>query len=100
MEMRVSMVAVPWRRLVQAALWNGQAAHTITGAARAREAHCQEVNWSAGTMAMAITGTVSTIAPMRRCLSDVSSESGASPSLPGGPDDVASLGLGMTTVYT
>ena len=35
------MVAVPWRRLVHAALWNGQAAQTITGAARAREAHCQ-----------------------------------------------------------
>ena len=47
---------------------------------------------------MAITGTVSTIAPMRRCLSDVSSESGASPSSVVGPDGVASLGLGMAAV--
>jgi hypothetical protein len=31
----------PWRRLVQAARWNGQAPHTTTGAARVSEAHCQ-----------------------------------------------------------
>ncbi len=32
-EMRVSMVAVPWRRLAQAALWKGHAPHTTTGVA-------------------------------------------------------------------
>ncbi len=36
MEISVSIVAVPCLRLVQAALWNGQAAQTMTGAARAR----------------------------------------------------------------
>ena len=40
-EMRVSIVAAPWRRLIQAARWNGQAAQTTTGAARASESHCQ-----------------------------------------------------------
>ena len=41
METRVSIVVVPCRRLVHAALWNGQAPHTTTGAARVSEAHCQ-----------------------------------------------------------
>ena len=40
-ETRVSMVVWPWRRLAQAARWNGSPPHTTTGAARAREAHCQ-----------------------------------------------------------
>ena len=40
-EIRVSMVAAPWRRLVHVAQWNGQAPHTITGAARVSEIHCQ-----------------------------------------------------------
>ena len=40
-ETRVSMVVAPWRRLVHAARWNGQAPHTTTGAASASEAHCQ-----------------------------------------------------------
>src|SRR5690606_13035730 len=43
-----------------AALWNGQAPQTTTGAARVSESHCQFVNCSAGTIAIAITGTVST----------------------------------------
>ena len=33
--------AAPWRRLVHAARWNGQAAHTTTGAARVSDTHCQ-----------------------------------------------------------
>ncbi len=70
-EIRVSIVAAPWRRLVHAARWNGQAPHTTTGAASARLAHCQYVNWSAGTIAIAMTGTESTTAPTRRCRSDV-----------------------------
>ena len=40
-ETRVSMVAVPWRRLVHAARWNGQPPQTTTGAARVSESHCQ-----------------------------------------------------------
>src|SRR5690349_15390872 len=65
-EMSVSMVAAPWRRFVHAALWNGQAAQTITGAARARDAHCQYMNCRAGIIAIAITGTVSTTEPISR----------------------------------
>jgi uncharacterized membrane protein YGL010W len=40
-EISVSMVAVPCLRFAQAALWKGHAPHTITGAAKASEAHCQ-----------------------------------------------------------
>ena len=40
-EMSVSIVAAPCLRFVQAALWNGQAPQTITGAASARDSHCQ-----------------------------------------------------------
>ncbi len=40
-EMRVSIVAAPWRRLIQAARWNGQAPQRMTGAASVSEAHCQ-----------------------------------------------------------
>ena len=58
-EISVSIVAVPWRRLVQAARWNGQAPQTTTGAARVSDSHCQLVNCSAGIIAIAITGTVS-----------------------------------------
>src|SRR5699024_7174214 len=56
MEMRVSMVAAPWRRFVQVARWNGQAPQTTTGAARVRESHCQQVNCSGGIMASRIAG--------------------------------------------
>ena len=42
-EIRVSIVAAPCRRLVQAALWNGQAPQTTTGAARVSDSHCQYV---------------------------------------------------------
>ena len=38
---RVSMVAAPWRRLAQAARWNGHAPHTTTGAASVSDSHCQ-----------------------------------------------------------
>ena len=58
-EIRVSMVAAPWRRLAHAARWNGQAPQMATGAARVSDSHCQLSNCSAGTMAMATTGTVS-----------------------------------------
>ena len=56
----MSIVELPWRRLVHAARWKGSAPHTTTGAARVRESHCQLVNCHAGTIAIATTGTVST----------------------------------------
>ena len=77
-EMSVSMVAAPWRRFVSAALWKGQAPQVMTGAASARDAHCQYVNCSAGIIARAMTGTVSTAAPMSRWRRDRSSGSSAS----------------------
>ena len=58
--MSVSMVAVAWRRLSQAARWNGHAPQVTTGAARVRDSHCQASNCSAGTIARRTTGTVST----------------------------------------
>jgi hypothetical protein len=64
--MSVSMVASPWRRFVQAARWNGHAAHTTTGAASASEIHCQYRNCRGSTMASAITGTASATATSRR----------------------------------
>jgi hypothetical protein len=66
-EMSVSIVDAPWRRLVQAALWNGHAPQTTTGAASGRDSHCQKVNCSAGIIASATTGTVRTAETMSRC---------------------------------
>ncbi len=66
-EISVSIVDVPWRRLVHAALWNGYAPHTTTGAARVSDSHCQLSNCSAGAIAIAITGTVSSAEMTRRC---------------------------------
>src|SRR6476620_996905 len=57
-ELNVSMVAAPWRRVAQAARWNGNAPHTTTGAARVSDSHCQKVNFQAGTIANSTTGTV------------------------------------------
>src|ERR1700738_4298631 len=58
-EISVSIVAAPCRRLDHAARWNGHAPHATTGTASANEIHCQYANCSAGTIAIAITGTVS-----------------------------------------
>ena len=80
-EIRVSIVAAPWRRLVSAALWNGHAAHTITGAASVSDAHCQYVNCSAGIMASRITGTDSTMLAMSLVRRLSSSGSTAYPSV-------------------
>ena len=58
---RVSMVAAPWRAFSpRAPRWNGHAPHTTTGAARVSDSHCQLANCSAGTIASASTGAVST----------------------------------------
>ncbi len=56
-ETSVSMVEVPCRALAQAARWNGSAPQTTTGAASVSESHCQLSNCSAGTIAIATTGT-------------------------------------------
>ena len=76
-ETRVSMVAAPWRRFTQAARWNGQAAHTITGAASTSDSHCQYGNCRAGIIAIRMTGTDSTTEPASRCRRDRSSPSSA-----------------------
>ena len=74
-ETSVSIVAAPCRRLVQAARWNGPPPQTTTGAARASDSHCQYANCSAGTIAIATTGTVSAAETSSRCRSDVGSQS-------------------------
>ena len=56
---RVSIVAVPWPRPVQAARCSGQAPHTATGAASTRLTHGQPLNCTAGTMASTMTATAS-----------------------------------------
>ena len=99
MEMSVSMVAAPCRALVQAALWKGNAPQTTTGAASVSDSHCQYVNCSAGIIAIAITGTVSTIAPISRCRSEVSSLSSSYPASVSDMFAVVSLGLGSAAVY-
>ena len=58
-EMRVSIVAAPWRRLASAARWNGHAPQITTGEASARASHCQSSNCSAGTIDSRSTGTLS-----------------------------------------
>ena len=60
------MVAVPCRRLVQAAWWNGHAPQATTGVASISGSHCQSWNCSAGTMEIPTTGTVSATATTSR----------------------------------
>jgi len=69
MEISVSMVAAPCRRLVKAARWNGRAAHATTGVVRASATHCQPANCSDGTMARAATGSDSATAAASRARS-------------------------------
>ncbi|TWH25838.1 hypothetical protein L600_000900000880 [Isoptericola variabilis J7] len=56
----VSMVDAPCRAARTAATWNGHAPQVTTGSARAATTHCQPVNWRAGIIDRASTGTVST----------------------------------------
>ena len=80
-ETRVSIVAAPCRRFVQAARWNGQPPQTTTGAARVSESHCQYSNCSAGIIAIATTGTESAVeTSSRRRSRRTPSSSPASPS--------------------
>ena len=55
------------RRFAQADRWNGHAPHPTTGAASVSDNHCQAVNCSAGTIAIATTGTVRTAEMTSRC---------------------------------
>ena len=55
----MSIVAAPCRALLAAARWKGQAPHTATGEASAREAHCQFRNCSGGSIASTTTGMAS-----------------------------------------
>ena len=57
--MSVSIVAAPLRRFFHAARWNGSAPQSTTGAASVSDSHCQARNCSAGTIDIAMTGTVS-----------------------------------------
>ena len=91
-EMSVSMVAAPWRRFSHAARWNGHAPHTITGAASASEAHCQEVNCSAGIIAIAMTGTASTVLTRSRVRRELSSGSAGSVGAPAPSDSASATG--------
>jgi hypothetical protein len=89
-ETRVSIVAAPCRRFVQAARWNGAPPHTTTGAASVRDSHCQKSNCSAGTIAIATTGTLSAVETSSRRRSDrAGSSAGAGSSARGGSGSVA-----------
>ena len=79
-EISVSIVALPCLRFAHAARWKGHAPQTTTGAASANDSHCQYVNCSAGTIAIAITGTVSTAEISSRCRSDAVGSSSAAAS--------------------
>ena len=65
-ETSVSIVAAPCRRLVQAALWNGHAAHSTTGVTRFSESHWKLSNCRAGTIASTSAGSDSTAASSTR----------------------------------
>ncbi len=65
-EISVSIVAVPCLRFTQAALWNGQAAHSTTGVTSCSDSHWKLSNCSAGIMAISRTGTDRTAATIRR----------------------------------
>ena len=69
------MLTAPWRRLVTAARWKGQAAQVATGVASASDHHCQPVSCSAGTIASAMTGTERAAATSRRSRSAATSRS-------------------------
>ncbi len=98
-EISVSMVAAPCRALVKAALWKGQAAYVTTGAASVSDSHCQYSNCSAGTIAIAMTGTASTTAVTSRSLSGRSSSAASAGSAPGPDPARAGSGSGSRAVY-
>src|SRR5664280_967229 len=74
-EIKVSIVAAPWRALVRAARWNGYAPQTTTGEARVRANHCQLSNCNAGIIDISNTGRLSAAEITRRCRSRETSSS-------------------------
>ncbi len=92
-EISVSIVAAPCRRFVQAALWNGQAAHVTTGKASVSDAHCQKSNCRAGIIPSAITGTASAMLANKRSRSGFNSSGASSDELPS-----ATAGAGSAAV--
>ena len=90
------MVVAPWRRLIAAARWKGQAAHTTTGEVSVRTSHCQFVNCSAGTIDSTITGIVRSAAPIRRWRRERSS--GSSDSSASSPSERSFGGAGRAAV--
>ncbi len=65
-EMSVSIVAVPWRRFVQAARWKGYPHHSSTGVASCSDSHCQLSNCSAGIIPSTSSGSDSAAETIRR----------------------------------
>ena len=99
-EISVSIVELPCRRLAHAARWNGSAPHTTTGAARVSDSHCQLVNCHAGTIAIATTGTVSTretSSRWRRRCTGSSAPTGSAPAVAGGAGSLAPYPADSTT---
>jgi hypothetical protein len=90
-EISVSIVAAPCRRFVQAALWNGHAAHVTTGNASVSDAHCHDSNCKAGIIPNAITGTASTMLAISRSRRGFSSS--------GSSADGSTAGVGRLAVY-
>jgi len=74
-EIRVSIVAAPWRALVNAARWNGNAPHTTTGEAKVRESHCQLSNCNTGIIDSRSTGRLRIAEITNRCRSAETSSS-------------------------
>src|ERR1035437_680141 len=74
-EIRVSIVAAPWRALVNAARWNGNAPHTTTGEARVRASHCQLSNCNGAIIDINHTGRLRTAQITSRCRSRETSSS-------------------------
>ncbi len=68
-----------------------------TGAARVRDSHCQYSNCSAGTIAIAITGTASTTAVTSRSRRGRNASAGSPPCAPGA--GAARTGSGSRAVY-
>ncbi len=89
-ETRVSMVAAPCLRLVQAARWNGRPPYTTTGPVRAKASHCQLVNWSAGIIDQRTTGRLS------RALTSSRSSRGSADPVPAAVPAGASAGAAGT----
>ena len=65
-EISVSIVAAPWRRFCQAALWKGQPPQSTTGVASCSASHCQFSNCSGSIIESSRTGSESAAAKIRR----------------------------------